>query len=60
MWGATWSGESNGREEWEKITDVPRDPAQWGYLAAGVLSLMPDQARADAFLDYIFLKAMTV
>ena len=60
MWAATWNGEANGREEWEKITDVPRSAAEWGYLDAGVRTLMPDQARTDAFLDYIFVKALTV
>lgn len=60
MWGATWNGDANGREEWEKITDVPRAAAEWGYLDAGVRTLMPDQMRTDAFLDYIFLKALTV
>lgn len=60
MWAATWNGEAEGRDEWEALIDIPRSAAAWGYLDAGVRSLMPDQATTDAFLDFVFLKAATV
>ena len=60
MWAATWNGESNGREEWEKTIEVPRDGVAFGYFDAGVRDMITDQGEADAFLDFIFTKALTV